>query len=80
MTKMVTYENSEAGIGSLRIVKGIDRQIYISDPDMKDGHCIQSIEHTIYVENIYGYLLTFSTWGLSLNFIPVYYLLVLYRS
>jgi len=26
--KAVTYENSEAGFGSLRIVKGVDRLIY----------------------------------------------------
>jgi hypothetical protein len=34
----VTYENSETGFGSSRIVKGIDRLIYISDTDMEEGH------------------------------------------
>jgi len=38
MTKAVTYENSTAGFGSLRIVKGVDHLIYISDTDMEEGH------------------------------------------
>jgi predicted class III extradiol MEMO1 family dioxygenase len=50
MTKAVTNENSETGFGSLRIVKGVDRQIYISDTDMEEGHRLHSIEHTIYVQ------------------------------
>jgi len=37
MTKAVTYENSKTGFGSLRIVKGVDRLIYISDSDMQKG-------------------------------------------
>jgi len=38
MTKAVTYENSEIDFGSLRIVKGVDHLIYISDTDMEEGH------------------------------------------
>jgi hypothetical protein len=38
MTKAVTYENSETGLGSLRVVKGVDRLIYISDTNMEEGH------------------------------------------
>jgi len=34
----VTYVKSEAGLGSLRIVKGVDSLIYISDTDMEEGH------------------------------------------
>jgi len=34
----VTYENSKAGFASLRIVKGVDCLIYISDTDMEEGH------------------------------------------
>jgi hypothetical protein len=80
MTKTVTCENSETGFGSLRIVNGVDRLIYISDTDMEEGHRLHSIEYTIYIQIIYRYLLTFAIWRLSLNFIPVYYLLVLYWS
>jgi hypothetical protein len=36
--KAVTYVNSETGFGSLRIVKGVHRLIYISDTDMEEGH------------------------------------------
>jgi len=36
--KAVTYENSETGFGTLRIVKGVDGLIYISDTDMEEGH------------------------------------------
>ena len=36
--KAVTYVNSETGFGSLRIVKDVDRLIYISDADMEEGH------------------------------------------
>jgi len=36
--KAVTYVNSETDFGSLRIVKGVDRLIYISDTDMEEGH------------------------------------------
>jgi hypothetical protein len=38
MTKAVTYENTETSFGSLTIVKGVDRLIYISDTDMEEGH------------------------------------------
>jgi hypothetical protein len=38
MTKAVTYENSETGFGSLKIVKGVDRLIYVSDTVMEKGH------------------------------------------
>jgi len=37
MVKAVTNENSEIGFGSLRIFKGVDRLIYISDTDMEEG-------------------------------------------
>jgi len=33
-----TYENSETGFGSLTIVMGVDRLIYISNTDMEEGH------------------------------------------
>jgi len=36
--KAVTYVHSKTGFGSLRIVKGVDRLIYISDTDMEEGH------------------------------------------
>ena len=48
---------------------------------MEEGHREQfyrNIQSTFGL--IYGYLLTFSIWRLSLNFIPVYYRLVLYWS
>jgi hypothetical protein len=38
MTKAVTYENSETHFGSLRIVKGVDSLVYISDTDMEEGY------------------------------------------
>jgi hypothetical protein len=41
MTKAATYENTETGFDSLRIVKGVDRLIYISDTDMEEGHRYQ---------------------------------------
>jgi len=34
----VTYVDSETGFGCLRIVKEVDRLIYISDTDMEEGH------------------------------------------
>jgi len=34
----VTNVNSETGFGSLRIVKGVDRLIYISCTNMEEGH------------------------------------------
>jgi hypothetical protein len=34
----VTYVNSETGSDSLRIVKSVNRLIYISDTDMEEGH------------------------------------------
>jgi len=36
--KAVTYVNSETGFDSLRIVKGADHLIHISDTDMEEGH------------------------------------------
>jgi len=32
------YVNSKTGFGSLRIVKGVDRLIYISDIDIEEEH------------------------------------------
>jgi len=32
------YVNSETGFASRRIVKGVDRLLYISDTDMEEGH------------------------------------------
>ena len=34
----VMYVNSETDLNSLRIVKVVDRLIYISDTDMEKGH------------------------------------------
>jgi len=34
----VTYVNSESSFGSLRIVQGVERLIYISDTDIEEGH------------------------------------------
>ena len=36
--KAVMYVNSETGFGSLRIVKGVDRLIYITNTDMEEGY------------------------------------------
>ena len=36
--KAVMYVNSETGLGSVRIVKGVDRLMYISDTDLEEGH------------------------------------------
>jgi len=36
--KTLTYVNSEIGCGSNRLVKGVDRLIYISDTDLEEGH------------------------------------------
>jgi len=38
MTKAVTNENSVTDFDSLRIVKSVDRQMYISDTDKEEGH------------------------------------------
>ena len=46
----VMYVNSEAGFGSLRIVKGVDRLIYISDTHMEEEHRYSTIKQTIYIE------------------------------
>jgi len=57
MTKAVKYENSETGFGSLRIVKGVDRLIYINNTDTEEGHRFQfyqNIQSTL--RFIYGYL------------------------
>ena len=48
--KAVTYVNSETGLGRLRIVKDVDRLIYICDTDMEEGHRSHSIEYTIYLQ------------------------------
>jgi len=34
----VTYVSSQTGFGSITIVKGVDHLIYISDPDLEEGH------------------------------------------
>jgi hypothetical protein len=34
----VTYENSEIGFGSHRIVKGVNDLMYIRETDMEQGH------------------------------------------
>jgi hypothetical protein len=36
--KAVTYVNPETGFGCLRIVKGVNCPIYISDTDIVEGH------------------------------------------
>jgi len=43
------YVNSDTGFGSLRIGKGVDHVIYISDTDMEERHQYPTIEHTIYI-------------------------------
>jgi hypothetical protein len=45
--KEVTYLNSETGFGSLRIVNGVDRMIYISDTNIQERHRSHTNEHTI---------------------------------
>jgi len=37
MTKAIMNENSKIGFGNLRIGKGVDRLVYISDSDMEEG-------------------------------------------
>ena len=72
----VMYVNSNEGFGSLRIVKGVDRLIYIKRYRQGGRTSITSCT----TRSIYGFLLTFSTWRLKLDFIPVYYPSVLHRS
>jgi hypothetical protein len=48
MIKAVTYDNSETGFCSLRIVMGVGRLIYITDTDLEEGHRQHFIEHTIF--------------------------------
>jgi len=36
--EIVTYLNSEADFGSLRIVKDVDSRIYVSYTEMEDRH------------------------------------------
>jgi len=36
--EVVTHVNSEIGFDSFRIVKGVDRLVYISETDMEEGH------------------------------------------
>jgi hypothetical protein len=38
MKEAVTNENFETGFGSLRIVKDVDRLIYICNTNMEEGH------------------------------------------
>jgi len=45
--KGITYINTETGFDSLRIVKGVDHLIYISDTDMENGHRSFTIKYTI---------------------------------
>jgi len=47
-----------------------------NNTDMEEGHWKQHLQP----RSIYGYLLTFSTWTFSLDFVPLNYLLVLHRS
>jgi hypothetical protein len=42
--------NSKAGFASLRIDKGVDSLIYISDTDMEEGHLQSTIQHKIYIK------------------------------
>jgi len=48
--KAVMYVNSETGFGSLRIVKGLEHLMYISDSDMVEGHRYPTIKHKIYIK------------------------------
>ena len=50
MTKAVANENCKTGFGSLRIVKGVDRLIYIKIPTWRKDIDNSSIEHTIYIQ------------------------------
>jgi len=72
----VTYENSEAGFGSLWIVKGVDCLIY-TQRYRHGGRTSITISR---IRSSNRYPLTFSTWTLSLNIIPMIYLLVLIHS
>jgi len=72
----VTYVNSNVGFGRLRIVKGVDRMIYIQ----RYWHGGRTSITTATTWCIYRYLLIFSTLRLRLNFIPLYYLLLLLRG
>jgi hypothetical protein len=70
--KTVMYLNSKTGFGSLRTVNGVDSLIYISDTDMEKGALITYYgTYKSTFRFIYGYLLTFSIWRLSLSFILV---------
>jgi len=48
----------------------------LNDTNKEEEHRLQHLQQ----RSIYGYLLTFSTWRLTLNFIPLYYLSVLHRG
>jgi len=50
MTKAVANENSKTCFGSLRIVKGVDRLIYIRILTWRKEIDNNSIKHTIYVQ------------------------------
>jgi hypothetical protein len=43
----VTYVNSKTGSDSLRIVKGVDRLIYISNTEVEEGHQSSTIEYNL---------------------------------
>jgi len=43
----VTNENSETDFDSLRLVKGVDCLIYISNTDIEEGHWSPTSECTI---------------------------------
>ena len=76
----VMYENSETGFRSLRTVKGVTGWYISAIPTCRkdSDNLLLNIQSTF--RSIYGYLLTFSTWRLRLNFIPICYRLVLYWS
>jgi hypothetical protein len=80
MTKAVTYENSKqiwAVLGLLRV--WIVWYISANPTWRKDiDNILSDVQSTLCF--IYRYLLTFSTWKLSLNIFPMHYLLLLYGS
>jgi hypothetical protein len=43
----VTYVNSKTGSDSLRIVKGVNRLIYISNTEVEEGHQSSTIEYNL---------------------------------
>jgi len=71
----VMYVNSEEGFRSLRIVNHVDHLIYRK----RYRHRRRTLITTFTTRFYYAYLLTILTCRLSLNVIPVYFLLVLHR-